>query len=60
MEGTVGWVEDQVRFSVPDGQEFGGRMSLVAHQEDGAWKVVHIHLSFGVPNEEAVGQELTI
>ena len=51
VEGTVGWVEDQVRFNMPDGQEFGGRMTAVFHQEDGAWKVVQIHLSFGVPNE---------
>jgi ketosteroid isomerase-like protein len=60
VEGTVGWVEDQVKFNLPDDQELAGRLTLIFHQEDGAWKIVHLHVSIGVPNEEAVGRELTV
>ena len=57
-EGSVGWaVERGVRFRVGD-REVPFRMSVVYHHEDGAWKMVHFHSSFGVPNEEAVGVEL--
>ena len=59
-EGTVGWVEDQVNFNLPDGNQLAGRVTMVFHQEDGAWKIVQAHVSLGVPNEEAVGQELTV
>ncbi|MGH2739814.1 MAG: nuclear transport factor 2 family protein [Actinomycetota bacterium] len=30
------------------------RLTGVLHQEDGRWKLVHMHLSVGVPDEEVV------
>ena len=57
-EGTVGWVSDQPKMVLPDGTEFGTRLTAVFHKEDSDWKIVQWHLSIGVPNEEAFGQEL--
>jgi hypothetical protein len=34
------------------------RVTAVLHKENGEWKMVQGHVSFGVPNEEALGQEL--
>ena len=58
--GDVGWVADRPRFRLPDGIELPVRMSIVFVQEDGAWKVAQQHISIGVPNEQIVGQELTV
>jgi ketosteroid isomerase-like protein len=55
-EGSVGWVADQGTLSLPDGTELVVRVSAVAHREDGDWKFVQSHASFGVPNEESVGE----
>jgi ketosteroid isomerase-like protein len=57
QEGTVGWVADQPKMRLPDG-EMPFRMTCVFHQEDGAWKLVQAHGSLGVPNQEMVGEEL--
>ena len=58
-EGTMGWIADRPTLTLPDG-EMEARISFVAHLEDGQWKLVHGHFSIGVPNEEALGQELTV
>jgi hypothetical protein len=58
QEGNVGWAVDRrLRFRVAE-QEIPFRMSVVYHQEDGEWKMVHFHSSIGVPNEDAIGAEL--
>ena len=57
-EGDVGWAVDagtRMRFG---DQEVPIRATAVYHREGGEWKMVHFHSSVGVPNEEAVGQEL--
>ncbi len=59
VEGTVGWVAGRPRFQLPNGQEVAFRVTAVFHKEDGEWKNVQQHTSIGVPNEEAVGKELT-
>jgi ketosteroid isomerase-like protein len=56
-EGSVGWVVDRPTFRF-DGFEVPARVSAVLHEEDGGWKIVHLHLSVGVSNEEALGEEL--
>lgn len=58
-EGTVGWAAEHLTFKLPDGTEMPARFTLVFHREDGDWKFVQIHGSFGIANEEAIGQELT-
>jgi hypothetical protein len=58
--GDVGWVADRPRFRLLDGAELPVRMSIVFVKEDGVWKVTHQHISIGVSNQQAIGQELTV
>ena len=53
-EGTVGFAIDRPSFVLPDGSTLPTRLTAVLHQEDEAWKVVHLHFSVGVPDEEAI------
>jgi ketosteroid isomerase-like protein len=52
-EGSMGWVADQPRAVLPDGT-ISTRLTGVVRQEEGEWRLVHIHLSVGVPDEEVV------
>ena len=49
-EGTAGWAIDRPRFVLPDGTVVPARLTAVLRREDGAWTVVHLHLSIGVPD----------
>lgn len=49
-EGDLGWAADQPSFVLPDGTELPVRLSAVFHREEGMWKIVHLHVSFGVPD----------
>ena len=56
-EGDVGWVVDDgptLRF--PDGGELRARHTLLYPGEHGEWRLVHEHVSFGVPNEAVLQQ----
>jgi ketosteroid isomerase-like protein len=57
--GDVGWVADRPKLKLPDG-EMLFRLTAVLRREEGDWRIVLNHVSFGVKNEEALGQELTI
>jgi hypothetical protein len=59
-EGSVGWIAARTEFKLPDGTVIPARLTAVCHMETGKWKFVQSHMSFGVPNEQAIGQELTI
>ncbi len=59
-EGSVGWFADRPAISMPDGTELPVRLTGVLHKEGGEWKLVQSHVSIGVPNEEALGQELPV
>ncbi len=52
-EGSMGWVADRPRAVLPDGP-ISTRLTGVVRQEEGEWRLVHIHLSVGVPDEEVV------
>ena len=39
-------------FVYPDGSGVKMRMTLVFHREDDAWKLLHMHASVGVPDDE--------
>jgi hypothetical protein len=54
QEGSVGYATDEPRFVLPDGSYLPTRLTGVLHLEDDAWKIVHLHFSVGVPDEEAV------
>lgn len=51
-EGTIGWVFDQPKFILPDTTPISARVTGVLRQESGGWKLVHVHISLGVPNQE--------
>ena len=57
-EGTVGWVADQANMKLPDGANIPFRLTGVFHKENGDWKIIQWHVSIGVPNDEAFGQQL--
>ncbi len=53
-EGSVGFAIDEPRFLMPDGSFLPTRLTGVVRKEGDAWKIVHLHFSVGVPDEEAV------
>jgi hypothetical protein len=53
-EGSVGFGVDNAAFVLPDGSRLPARLTAVLREEDGIWKVVHLHFSVGVPDEDAV------
>jgi hypothetical protein len=53
-EGSMGWVNDRPRAVLPDGNAISTRLTGVVHREEGEWRLVHIHISVGVPDEEVV------
>lgn len=50
-EGSVGWTADRVTVMLPNGIGSPVRHPLIFNQEEGAWKMVHLHTSIAVPNE---------
>jgi SnoaL-like domain len=44
-EGSMGWVVDEPMFLFPDGSAMQTRLTAILHREDGAWKLVHMHVS---------------
>src|SRR5712691_4556390 len=57
-EGSVGWTVDRLTIHLSD-REVHTRVTTVFHLEHGEWKVVQWHFSVGIPNEEALGVQLT-
>jgi adenylate cyclase len=52
-EGSVGWASTRLTVTFQGGRSVAARWTAVLHQEDGEWKIVQLHASIGVPNEEA-------
>lgn len=52
-EGTLGWAVDEPTLDFEDGTAWATRLTAVMHETDDRWRVVHLHLSVGVPDEEA-------
>jgi hypothetical protein len=50
-EDNVGWTMDRVTIRLPNGNELVVRHTRIFHKENGAWKMVHLHVSIAVPNE---------
>jgi ketosteroid isomerase-like protein len=51
-EGTVAWGVANPSITLPNGKLFQPRWSAVLHKEAGRWKIVQIHASAGIPNEQ--------
>ena len=49
-EGTIGWAADQPNVVLPDGPAVPIRVTAMFRQEAGDWKLVNVHVSFGVPD----------
>ena len=63
VEGTVGWSLAHADAVFPDGDRREFRSSLIFHLEEGDWKIVHEHWSFGAREEEwgaPTGRTLTL
>lgn len=52
--GATGWAVCRPTFSVPGGPSFRLRFTAVFVQEADAWKLIHLHGSYPVPDEVAV------
>jgi hypothetical protein len=52
--GELGWLTDEVDFLFPDGSAMDCRFTVVFRREDDRWKLLHMHASVGVPDEEVV------
>jgi ketosteroid isomerase-like protein len=51
-EGTLAWAVDEPTFRFTDGHVVKARLTAVFHRDEGPWKLVHMHVSAGVPDEE--------
>ena len=59
-EGDFGWMADQFKLKFPDNNALPIRITTVFHKEAEEWRVVQMHWSIGVPNEQSIGYALTI
>jgi hypothetical protein len=50
-EGGIGWAAGRGYHEI-EGKRIPVRLTGVAHQEDGEWRVTQLHSSMGVPNAE--------
>jgi hypothetical protein len=51
-EGSMGWFVDEPYYRFPGGGGMRTRLTAVVREEAGHWKIVHLHVSVGVPDEE--------
>lgn len=51
-EGALGWAIDEPTYFFPDGTPMHCRLTAVMHQEEERWKIVQMHVSVGVPDDE--------
>ena len=54
-EGSVGWGVARPIITLGDGRQVSPRWSAVFRREDGGWKLVQLHASIAMINEEAFG-----
>lgn len=51
-EGSMGWVIDEPSFFFGALGPVVTRLTAVFHQEAATWKMVHMHVSVGIPDDE--------
>ena len=51
-EGAMGWFVDEPWYGFPGGGGMRTRLTAVVRQEESHWKIVHMHVSVGVPDDE--------
>ena len=53
VQGDIGWVADQVKIVVSNGEEIPNvRFTAVFYREGDAWKIVQWHASIGIANAD--------
>ena len=52
--GDVGWFADQPSWLFADGSRAEMRLSAVLQREAVGWRIVHVHMSVAVPDNECV------
>jgi len=57
-EGNMGWSAERSHFTMPDGRNVPFRSTTVWRKERETWKLLHLHTSSGVPNEQLVGKPI--
>jgi adenylate cyclase len=57
--GDTGWSTGQVRYRTAEDNVVTQRLSLVFTLDSGVWRIVHVHTSVPVSNEELFGVELS-
>jgi hypothetical protein len=55
-DGPVGWAVDYPTYVASDGRRLPLRLTAVARQEAGDWKLVQLHISVTVPDDVALAQ----
>ncbi len=56
--GDVGWFVDEPTYTFPDGSRMRTRSTAILQREGGDWRIVHMHVSVGVPDEEVVALQM--
>lgn len=56
-QGQAGWFAGRTAL-VADGDAVPVRISGAARKVEGNWRIVQLHVSIGIPNEQVVGVEL--
>lgn len=51
-EGALGWVVDHVTVRSAEGDNVRARITMIFWRDSGTWKIVHLHNSIGIPNDE--------
>lgn len=54
QHGDVAWVSDRPTFHLPNGKTLPFRLTAVWQREPEGWRIIQVHISLAVPNEEAV------
>ena len=53
--GDVGWFVDEPTYVFPGGSgRIATRLTAILQREDGDWRIVHMHVSVGVPDDEVL------
>ncbi len=51
-DADLGWYVDEPTMGFPDGSAILTRMTAILARGDGSWRLVHMHVSVGVPDAE--------
>ena len=53
-DGDMGFFADQPTWQFADGTKAEMRLSAVLRREDPGWRIIHVHMSVSVPDDECV------